>query len=117
MRIRTPMAEAIGAVGKDATTDRAARLRTANGGTRVLLDGTAAVLPDEIAGVRIAQPHLHNRVQLDRPANQVGKAPAANILNALAMDLGVPGKKQFRNKSNQPPSKWTSCQKSALSQR
>jgi hypothetical protein len=109
------MAEAIGAVGKDATTDRAARPRIANGETRVLLDGTAAVLPEEIAGVRIA--HLHSRVQLDRPANLVGKPPPANILNALAMDLGVPGKKRFRNKSNQRPSKWTSCQKSALSQR
>jgi hypothetical protein len=109
------MAEAIGAIGKDATTDRAARLRIANGETRVLLDGTAAVLPEKIAGVRIA--HLHSRVQLDRPANQVGKAPPANILNVLAMDFGIPGKKQFRTKSNQPPSKWTSCQKSALSQR
>jgi hypothetical protein len=113
------MAEAIGAVGKDATTDRAARPRIVNGQAQVLLDGTEvvlAVLPEEIAGVRIAH-HLHSRVQLDRKANQVGKAPPANILNALAMDLGVPGKKQFRNKSNQPPSKWTSCRKSALSQR
>ena len=109
------MAEAIGAIGKDATTDRVVRLRIANGETRVLLDGTAAVLPEEMPGVRIAP--LHSRVQLDRRANQVGKAPPANILNALAMDLGVPGKKQFRNKSNQPPSKWTSCRKSALSQR
>jgi hypothetical protein len=103
MRIRSPTAEAIGAVGKDATTDRAARPRIANAGTQVLLDGTAAVLPDEIAGVRIAP--LHSRVQLDRPANQVGKAPPANILNAPVMHLGVPGKKRFRNKSNQPPSK------------
>lgn len=110
------MAEAIGAVGNDATTDRAARPRIANGQAQVLLDGTAAVLPAEIAGLRIAH-HLHSRVQLDRPASQVGKAPPPNILNALAMDLGVPGKKQFRNRSNRPPSKWTSCQKSALSQR
>jgi hypothetical protein len=110
------MAEAIGAVGKDATTDRAARPRIANGQAQVLLDGTAAVLPEEIAGVRIAH-HLHSRVQLDRSANQVEKAPPANILNALAMDLGVPGKKQFRTKSNQQPSKSTSCQKSELSQR
>jgi hypothetical protein len=110
------MAEAIGAIGKDATTtDRAARLRIANGGTRVLLDGTAAVLPEKIARVRIA--HLTRRVQLDRRANQVGKAPPANILNVQARDFGIPGKKQFRTKPNQPPSKWTSCQKSALSQR
>jgi hypothetical protein len=110
------MAEAIGAIGKDATTtDRAARLRIANAGTRLHLDGTAAVLPEEMAGVRIAP--LHSRVQLDRRANQVGKAPPANILNALAMDLGIPGKKRFKTKSNQPPSKWTSYRKSALSQR
>jgi hypothetical protein len=108
------MAEAIGAVEKDATTDRAARPRIANGQARVLLDGTAAVLPEEIAGVRIAQ-HLHSRVQLDRTANQVGTAPPANILNALVMALGVRGKKQFRTKSNQQLSKWISCQKSALS--
>ena len=109
------MAEAIGAVGKDATTDRAARPRIVNGQAQVLLDGTAAVLPEEIAGARIAP--LHSRVQLDRRANQVGKAPPANILNALAMDFGIPGKKRFKTKSNQQPSKSTSCQKSALSQR
>jgi hypothetical protein len=97
------MAEAIGAIGKDATTiDRAARLRIANGGTRVLLGGTAAVLPEEIAGLRIA--HLHRRVQLDRPANQVGKALPANFL-MRARDFGSPGKKRFWTKSNQRPSK------------
>lgn len=110
------MAEAIGAIGKDATTtDRAARLRIANGGTRVLLDVTAAVRPEEIAGLRIA--HRHSRVQLDRTANQVGKAPPANFLNVPARDFGIPEKKRFWTKSNQPPSKWTSCRKSALSQR
>jgi hypothetical protein len=110
------MAEAIGAIGTDATTtDRAARLRIANGGTRVLLDGTVAALPEEIAGVRIA--HLHRRVQFDRRANQVGKAPPANILNVPARDFGATERKRFRTKPNQPRSKWTSCQKSARSQR
>ncbi len=37
------------------------------------------VLPEEMPGVRIA--HLHRRVQLDRKANQVAKAPPADFLN------------------------------------
>ena len=109
------MAEAIGAIEKDATTDRVVRLRIANGETRRLLDGTAAVLPEEMPGVRIA--HLHRRAQLGRKANQVAKAPPADFLNVPPRDFASLEKMRLWTKSNQPPSKWTSCRKSELSQR